>query len=82
MWKTKDLKTMLKVLEPRYEIPSRTHFSIKIVPELYEQEKNKIAADLSDASSIAITTDGWTSKVTENYITVTAHYITVTQAQI
>lgn len=38
--------------------------------------KNKIFADLSNASSIAITTDGWTSRATESYVTVTAHYIT------
>ncbi|KAI4791001.1 hypothetical protein KUCAC02_034269, partial [Chaenocephalus aceratus] len=28
------------------------------------------------ASSIALTTDGWTSRATESYLTVTAHYIT------
>lgn len=37
----KGFKNMVKVLEPRYEIPSRTHFSMKIVPDLYEQEKIK-----------------------------------------
>ena len=32
-------KHMLKVLEPRYDIQSRTHFREKIVLSLYEQEK-------------------------------------------
>jgi hypothetical protein len=34
----KGFKNMMKLLEPRYEIPLRTHFSMKIVPDLYEQE--------------------------------------------
>uniref|UniRef100_A0A8C9WTI1 HAT C-terminal dimerisation domain-containing protein n=1 Tax=Sander lucioperca TaxID=283035 RepID=A0A8C9WTI1_SANLU len=69
-------KHMLKVLEPRYDIPSRTHFSEKIVPDLYEQEKKKIVDELSRASSVALTTDGWTSRGTESYVTITAHFIT------
>lgn len=69
-------KHMLKVLEPRYNIPSRTHFSEKIVPDLYEQEKKKVVDELSRASSVALTTDGWTSRGTESYVTITAHFIT------
>ncbi len=69
-------KHMLKVLEPRYDIPSRTHFSEKIVPDLYEQEKKKVVDELSRASSVVLTTDGWTSRGTESYVTITAHFIT------
>lgn len=72
----KGFQNMLNVLEPRYEIPWRTHFSMKIVPELYEQENIKIVAELSQASSVALTTDGWTSRATESYVTVTAHHTT------
>ncbi|CAI5677365.1 unnamed protein product [Oreochromis niloticus] len=43
---------------------------------MYEQQKSKVMAELSQASSVALTTDGWTSRATENYVTVTAHYIT------
>lgn len=49
---------MMKVLEPCYEIPTRTHFSMKIVPDLCEQEKIKIVNKLSKASSATLTTDG------------------------
>ena len=55
-------KHMLKVLEPRYDIPSRTHFSEKIVPSLYEQEKKRVVDELSRASSVALRTNGWTSR--------------------
>ncbi len=32
--------------------------------------------DLSNAKCIALTTDGWTSRVTQSFMTITAHYIT------
>lgn len=51
-------KHMLKVHEPRYDIPSRTHFSEKIVPDFYEQEKKKGVDELSRASSVALMTEG------------------------
>ena len=66
----KGFKNMVKVLEPHYELLSRTHFSMKIVPDLYEQENTKIVDKLSKASSVALT------KATESYVTVTAHYTT------
>ncbi|KAG2456396.1 ZBED4 protein, partial [Polypterus senegalus] len=72
----KGFKHMIHVVEPRYDIPLRTHFSDNIVPSMYEQEKSKVMAKLSQASSVALTTDGWTSRATESYVTVTVHYIT------
>lgn len=69
-------KYMFKILEPRYEIPSRPHFSQKVVPALYEQTKTTLLTELSNASALSLTTDGWTSRATESYLTVTVHYIT------
>ncbi|XP_068756392.1 E3 SUMO-protein ligase ZBED1-like [Montipora capricornis] len=58
-------QNLLHVLEPRYTIPSRQHFSDKALPELYEAE----------AVAVALTTDGWTSRATESYVTITCNYI-------
>ena len=55
---------MMNVLEPRYDISLRVHFSDKIVPSMYEQEKFKVMAELSQASSVALTTNGWSSRAT------------------
>ncbi|KAK0137258.1 Zinc finger BED domain-containing protein 1 [Merluccius polli] len=63
---------MIKVLESRYNIPSRHHFSNTIIPELYEGTRQRIVKELSNTAYVALTTDGWTSRATE---TVTAHYI-------
>ncbi|XP_049320146.1 E3 SUMO-protein ligase ZBED1-like [Astyanax mexicanus] len=69
-------RNMIKVLEPRYVMPSRRYFGTNVIPNLYEETRVDIVKELSEACQIALTTDGWTSRSTESYLTVTAHYIT------
>lgn len=40
-------KHMMKVTEPRYEIPSHPHLSQKVIPALYERAKIAVVHDLS-----------------------------------
>ena len=68
-------QTAVHILEPRYTIPSRQHFSDKALLELYEQKKTELNSELADAIAVALTTDGWTSHATESYLTITCHYI-------
>ena len=66
---------MVNTLEPRYKIPSRTHFADKVVPQLYEEVKLGVISQLNCAPAVALTTDGWTSRATQSYETITAHFI-------
>ena len=68
-------QNLLHVLEPRYTIPSRQHFSYKALPELYEKKKTELKSNLAEAVAVALTTDGWTSRATESYVTITCNYI-------
>lgn len=52
-------------------INQRVHFSDKVIPKPYE----KVKAVLKNAEFVALTTDGWTSRSMEGYITVNAHFI-------
>ena len=45
------------------------------LPEEYESIKCRVMLELSDAQSVALTSDGWTSFATKSYLTVTAHLI-------
>lgn len=40
---------MIQTLEPRYQTPSRPHFSEKVIPALYESTKNDVKLSLSQA---------------------------------
>ncbi|XP_060082377.1 E3 SUMO-protein ligase ZBED1-like [Ylistrum balloti] len=68
-------KAMIKTLEPKYNIPSRPYFSKTLIPQLYEETKSSVLDELKTASHVAITTDGWTSRAVDSYITITAHYL-------
>ncbi|KAL0146480.1 hypothetical protein M9458_058111 [Cirrhinus mrigala] len=64
------------MLEPKYKILSRPHFSQTILPALYKETRAKVAQSLKQAECISITTDGWTSRATQSYVTITAHAMT------
>lgn len=49
-----DFKNMLNVIEPRYTIPSRAHFSQTIIPALYKKTKAQIENQLAEAPAIAL----------------------------
>ena len=45
------------------------------LPALYNEKKPHLKQGLAAATSVAITTDHWTSAATNNYTTITSHYI-------
>ncbi|XP_073332449.1 E3 SUMO-protein ligase ZBED1-like [Pagrus major] len=68
-------RLLMNTLEPRYRIPSRQHFSQVVVPKLYQEVRAHVVEILREADTVSITTDGWTSRATQSYITITAHVI-------
>ncbi|XP_051809325.1 E3 SUMO-protein ligase ZBED1-like [Acanthochromis polyacanthus] len=45
------------------------------VPKMYDQVKKAVKTSLNAAQKVALTCDGWTSRATESYITITSHHI-------
>jgi hypothetical protein len=69
---------LLKLLEPRYKVPSRKYFSEKVLPELFEQMKVKVMNLMNGCSGISFTVDLWTTQhSTQSYISLTAHWLTI-----
>ena len=68
-------------LEPRYKLPTRQQLSSEIIPAMYEMSTDAISTSLSEASSLAITTDMWTSLFNDAYMSITGHYLTNDFAQ-
>lgn len=65
---------LLKTLDPRYVPPSRTIMRSSL-PNKYKSTKEALEASLSAIKYVALTTDIWTSRQTEGYITVTCHFV-------
>ena len=69
---------MVNAIEPRYHIPTREHLTKVCIPRLYAQTRAQVKASLASAERVALTCDGWTSRTTEAYVTITAHFINET----
>ncbi len=69
-------KHLVSKLNPKYEIPTRKHFSEIEILALYSLVRAKTVKPLvSKAECYAATTDLWTSGSCDPYITVTLHFI-------
>ena len=72
-------KHLIWRLEPRYVIPHRTTFSRSIVPKLYEEVRAAQNAYLkrvvNHLQSLTITTDMWTSRAKDPFISCTTQFI-------
>lgn len=73
----KGFRDLVHVAEPRYVFPSRKSLTNKIIPQLYDERRTSIHAELSGSNtlSLALTTDGWTSCTNQSYISFTGHVV-------
>ena len=53
-------RALLQIAEPRYVIRLRKTLAEVTIPNLYENRVATVKSDVSDAYSLAITTDAWT----------------------
>lgn len=67
-------KEMISHFAPNYKLPCRATFMSR-VDLLYNEKKADVLKKLEACKSLSLTTDCWTSRATESYITVTAHGI-------
>ena len=62
---------------PNYCIPSRKYIKNPVFQNIYNKVRQKIQNELSDASSISFTTDGWTSTNGKcSFLSLTAYWLT------
>ena len=47
---------MIQVLEPKYDMPCRSHFSEKVIPKLDEKTREIVTKKMHQAEFIALTT--------------------------
>lgn len=69
-------QNLVFTLEPRYEIPSRAHFSRKVIPSIYNAAKEQLMEVLtSNEGRPAFTADSWSSCAAQSYTTFTIHFL-------
>lgn len=68
-------KALINTLDKRYVLPSRNHFSRVALPALYTKCRGDVEKDVSAAAYFATTTDLWSSRTMEPYMSLTVHYV-------
>nr|CAI5846653.1 unnamed protein product [Callosobruchus analis] len=69
-------KEFCQMLNPKYELPSRKTLTKTMLPAKYLETVNMTKKVIELAESITLTTDTWTSRNTDSFMGVTAHFIT------
>ncbi|XP_051962423.1 E3 SUMO-protein ligase ZBED1-like [Xyrauchen texanus] len=69
-------KAMIKTLDKRYSLPCRNYFSSVALPGLYTQCRITVEEELQNMQYFAATTDLWSSRTMEPYLSLTVHFIT------
>lgn len=55
-------KTLPKIIDPRYQLPSHKYFATVAMPEMYTYVRQKLSDWLAKVAHFALTTDIWSSK--------------------
>ncbi|XP_039642382.1 E3 SUMO-protein ligase ZBED1-like isoform X2 [Perca fluviatilis] len=69
-------REMIKMLNPKYRLPSREQLIHTLMPSWFSVEKKRVIRELRQVSEAAVTCDWWTSFSHDLYLTVTLHFIT------
>lgn len=68
-------RALMHKMDPRYKLPSKTYLRDVSLHKVYETLKDQLRSTLECVEYVALTTDGWTSKASEGYLTITCHFI-------
>jgi len=68
-------KQLMSYLEPGYKVPSCSHIT-SICCKKFDAMKEQLLATLATVQYVAVTTDIWTSRAMQAFITVTVHFLT------
>lgn len=68
-------RKFVATLDARYQLPSRRTIMRNLMPVKYQDCAESLIHLLEDIESCSLTTDFWTSRANESFITVTCHFI-------
>ena len=69
-------RRLLEIAEPRFQLPHRTHFTEKVIPNKYREVRAIVEKQLGAVQNCAMTTDLWTSQHQHrSYISLTVHFV-------
>ena len=67
-------RRLMYACEPGYRVPSSTQV-LKLLKKKHSDGLSRLRTMLASVSGVGLTTDMWTSRALDGYITLTAHFI-------
>lgn len=68
-------RSFVNMLNPSYQLPSRKTITNTMLTAAYEDAYNTTKNIMRNVKAVTLTTDCWTSRNTENFLGVTAHFV-------
>ncbi|KAL2085940.1 hypothetical protein ACEWY4_019260 [Coilia grayii] len=68
-------RKMINILDKRYSMPSRNYFSKVALPAMYNEQWAIVEAELREVRYFSATSDLWSSRTMEPYMSLTVHFI-------
>ena len=68
-------KELVLYFDPRYTMPSRKYFSETVIPGMYDRCRARVQDMITDQDFLSVTSDIWTSRAKDAYISLTGHFI-------
>ena len=70
----KGFKSLVRELDPRAEVISRSALMRNYIMPMYQLTSDKVMSAIEKAPGHSFTTDAWTSSVMDSFVTTTAHF--------
>ncbi|XP_025425945.1 zinc finger BED domain-containing protein 4-like [Sipha flava] len=67
-----EFRNLIKMLCPTYIIPKITQ---SLLPQMFDMTIECVKDRLKNVEAVCLTTDGWTSRTNQSFISLTAHFI-------
>lgn len=72
---SKKFKDLMSLADPHYSLPSKNILTTELMPQIYHQTIEKVSQRLEGVSYIALSTEMWSPRDNEICLSLTAHFI-------
>ena len=68
-------RTLMRVVQPNYEVRGMRHYADRVLPQLYERMRRRVKTALDSASAIAFSSDVRSDDAGNSFLSCTAHCV-------
>ena len=72
---SKRFKSLLRILDSQYQVPSHKQLSTVLLKKKYDKLKSSVLDKLKKTDTINLTIDLWSNRQMRSYLGITGHYI-------